>query len=158
MTVYAVDPGLTTGWAVLNTDYATPAFDCGEDTVDEVIQWVKGELQPSDTVVCERFLISKATLTRLSHAQYPLRGFYVLEFLAKERGARFVGQTPAEAKSFGGAPRYDKLRALDWYRPTKGNHSADASAHLLLYLAKEAQSNAIIRNVLQPLFGQDGSG
>lgn len=140
MTTYlAIDPGLTTGWAVYNDHLKH--FDSGECRGrDTFYRWM-GRWGMAldydvngwpDHVVIERWDVRKDTFGKSAQedARYIIGA---VEWWTWQRDdITYAEQRPAEAKKFS---TNDKLRKLGWYTGGEG-HGDDAARHLLVYLAK----------------------
>jgi hypothetical protein len=133
--IMAVDPGLATGWAILEVgeDY----FNSGitEGGLLGFVSWVTNALAAPHTsfeVVVEKFTIMQSTAkkSRQMDALY-LNGF--LEGYCFLLGIPFTRHMVSNVKKF--APDA-KLKKLGWYRPGAG-HDNDAARHLLAYISKK---------------------
>jgi len=134
--IIAVDPGVVTGVATWDHEFET--FASSQEEAYGALVRIDNALRigtpPVETVVCEAYTITAATL-RKTRQPASLESIGALRYLCRRSSVEFVLQTPADAKRFAGAPRYDKLRRAGWYFPTPGGHANDAAAHLLTYLA-----------------------
>ena len=133
--ILAVDPGGTTGWAVMETDGRVYA---GQDDFERFTHVVV-HLPVPDVIVVERYVITPRT-AKLSQQTTALEVIGFLRYWAWSHGAKFVMQTPADAKRFstsGGKPN-GRLDKAGWtMRPLADNdHANDALRHLLLYCVK----------------------
>jgi hypothetical protein len=128
--IIAVDPGKMTGWAHLRLGM----FNSGQMPLSDYLVWfdqvLEEGLQP--TVVCEDFIYTTETAKK-TRQTWSTEGIGVLRFLTAKYGFGFHVQTPADAKRFS---TNAKLKAMEWYRPSKGGHANDAARHLLLYCVK----------------------
>lgn len=128
-TVIAVDPGLTTGWAVL---YPDGEFRSGETKGSfAFLKTVYGLLRDRAFdwhIVCERYTITPETIKK-SRQTDALEIIGTLKFLTTYYDAGWSMQNPSEAKNFATDA---KLRRVRWYRQGLG-HANDASRHLLCY-------------------------
>ncbi len=127
-TIVAIDPGKMTGWAVLDED---GKYTGGEDLLHEVLASVETLLIEGHRpiIVCEDFIFTTATAKK-TRQTWSTEGIGVLRYLSARYQVSFIIQGPAAAKRFA---IDDKLKAMDWYNPTKGGHQNDAARHLLLY-------------------------
>lgn len=135
----ALDPGLTTGWAILHED---GRHESGQLTVWETYRAVEKfcERDSANVLVAEKFTITART-AQLSQAPWSLELIGVARKEAwKLLDTPLVTQTPAQAKGFSSDAR---LRHLGWWLPGKG-HANDASRHLLLYAATHRLSQVDI--------------
>lgn len=146
--VFAYDPGLVTGWACYEP--ATQAFVSGQvpgrhDFYRQFEQSIAygGTIE----VVGEKFVITgrTATLTAQYDALY-ING--TVDYLAEKLGFPFELQTPREAKAFA---TDTKLKALGWYKPTKGGHANDATRHLLTYISNKAAGRPELLKIVEAL-------
>jgi hypothetical protein len=137
--VYAIDPGLASGVALLNVP------DDGE--IEKMGSW---EMEPYETmsntelvikrykdwdlrVVVERFTITAET-GKKSQAPFSLEIIGAIKYICRvNEMPEPVLQMPVDAKNFAPNPR---LKALDlWHRGGHG-HALDALRHGLLYAVK----------------------
>ena len=139
MIVMAVDPGKTTGFALLDwrEGYPVPEVQySAELDFKEYAIKVKECLPHSQNtsnfyVACESFIINAQTV-RNSQAPYSLEAIGVLKYLCWESGydpSQIAFQAPVNAKNMFPNP---KLKALGtWHRGGDG-HANDAIRHGLL--------------------------
>lgn len=130
LTIVAIDPGKMTGWAKLSLG----EFMSGQAELYEILEWVDASISMGlcPTIVCEDFIYTAATAKK-TRQTWSTEGIGVLRYLARKADVGFHLQAPVDAKKFA---TNDKLKALDWYTPTKGGHANDAARHLLLYCTK----------------------
>jgi len=130
--VIAIDPGLVTGFAVLADPHGEAIFSSFEQeggrfgaaaAYGNVVSIFRPEL-----LVVEDFIISNATARKTAQPD-PYRAIGWLETNAHLTGVPFKLQTPSLAKGFG---TNEKLKALGWYKVSKGGHANDAARHLLV--------------------------
>lgn len=140
--VMAVDPGKTTGFAVVEwdkqSDEVRVAFSAELDfegfakTADECMASAS---QDDFYVVCESFIINAQTV-RNSQAPYSLEQIGVLKYICWKSGydpSRIAFQAPVNAKNMFPNPRLKELGT--WHRGGDG-HANDAIRHGLLRLVK----------------------
>jgi len=137
LAIFAVDPGLTTGWAVLLEPMHFACGEAGEShfpfLADRWLSEAVGEYgEENILVVCERFIINAGTAKK-TQAPWSLEQIGALRYLCRLHRVELVLQSPGEAKSFS---TNDKLKTLGWYAPSTGGHQADAARHLLLAAAR----------------------
>lgn len=128
--IVSVDPGLTSGVALY--DFSAGEMRSGEvegrhNLYDWVADTVSGHSSP--VFVVERFTINEDTAkkSRQMDAVYAV-GY--LDGLCYRNHWPITLQSPAKAKAFA---TNEKLRAVDWWHPTPGNHNADACRHLYTF-------------------------
>jgi len=130
MRVVAVDPGVTSGVAIMTFPYR---FDNLPGTWElsqmETIEWAS-QLDALDVIVCESF-IPRPGAKNFQPASLEIIG--ALRYVSWLRQIPFVLQSPADAKRFS---TNEKLKTLGWYQSTVGGHANDAQRHLLLYAIK----------------------
>lgn len=152
--ILAVDPGKTTGWASYvpgePLSETESHFSAGELGLQAFLERADERLTEGDEVVCERFTISKRTLTAAADAHWAMKGIGVLEYWCTTRGLKFTLQTPAEAKGFA---TNEKLKAIGWYTATTGGHANDGVRHLLTYMVRNVRDQAFLRQ-LMPLMDE----
>lgn len=131
--VIAIDPGLTTGWALIDLEDGGLAAGETEGRINfyRTFESLVGNGRPVE-VVAEKFTINTMT-ARKSPQPDALYILGAVEYLCDKLGIPFSLQTPAQAKSFA---TDEKLRALGWYSTTGEGHSNDARRHLLVYLVR----------------------
>ncbi len=129
MRYIAVDPGLTTGIAVLSNPPGKPAT--WEVAPMAAVDLVESMLDDPDTlVVCESFIPRPGVRTWQPDA---LEIIGALRYLCFKYQRDFELQSPGDAKKFSTDV---KLKRLQWYHSTNGGHSNDAQRHLLLALVR----------------------
>lgn len=138
----AIDPGLTSGWALYNTldgTFASGEIE-GRPLLYRFLENVMDDGQPMHLIV-ERFDIGAGTVekTRQLDALYIIGA---LEYLAGKTGAGFTVQSRASAKTFA---TDDKLKALGWWFRGGEGHANDAGRHLLAWMVESgALGTAVI--------------
>lgn len=165
MKILALDPGGTTGWAMME-DSEEPLGLEHEQTwpgVSMVVRhnraWTRGQLGPephhSDlyallelahtehdfTVVCESFQYRNQSRPGLVLDSVEYIG--ITKLFAADRNVKLTMQTASVAKTF---VSDDKIKKLDlWYPGWR--HSMDATRHLLYHLVTKRQDDS--RDILQ---------
>lgn len=131
-TIIAVDPGLTTGWAVL---YPDGEFRSGETKGPYAfLKTVYGLLRDRAFdwhLVVEKYTITPETIKK-SRQTDALEIIGALKFFAAYYDAGWSMQMPSEAKAFASD---GKLRRIGWFRQGLG-HANDASRHLMCYAVR----------------------
>lgn len=151
--ILAIDPGKICGWATLG-EWGKPLENpevrlcAGQEEIQPFLERMDDSLGCGDLVICEKFLITKRTMTATADAHWAMSAIGCLEYWCRRRGIPFVLQTPGEAKAFAAD---DKLKVLGWYRATKGGHRNDSMRHLLLYLVRNVRDEPGVREILKPL-------
>lgn len=134
--ILAIDPGLVTGWACLVPETGQFVAQQTEGR-HEFYRQFEAAIAGGTTleVVAEKYTITARTaqLTAQYDALYILG---MLDYLCEKVGISLTLQTPAQAKGFA---TDTKLKAVEWYTPTKGGHANDAARHLLTYVASRKQ-------------------
>lgn len=129
--VVAVDPGKKTGIAWAATDGgATPPQTAALDWFDAMM-WVHQNINRIDTIVCESYVITQATLRKSRGENWSLEQIGILRYLSRVYVVPFFLQTPSEGKAFATDA---KLKHLGWWQIDPEGHMLDASRHLLLHL------------------------
>lgn len=133
--VLGLDPGLTTGWALLRLPGDEEQLECGERPFDETchsLEMVLAALRHQRVVVaCERFNVGQQT-AKNAPAPWSVEVTGVARFLCGKYGAELVIQQRNAAKKFA---TNDRLRALEWYERGQP-HARDAARQVLLYLSE----------------------
>lgn len=126
----AVDPGKTTGWAMLEID--TLELLVGElDGLHSARTFFRSMPPPLELIV-EDFTISARTVrTKLDYSALRLIGWLELEAYDQ---TNFHLQSPAK-KAFG---TDNLLRSIGWHSPSTGGHQNDAVRHLLHFIVTKA--------------------
>jgi len=142
--VMAVDPGKTTGFALLAYDshaLTVEVQESSELTAEEFGQRVeeilKLESDQSELLVCCESFIINAQTVRNSQAPYSLEQIGVLKYLCHRYGydpSQIAFQAPVNAKNMFPNPVLKELGT--WHRGGAG-HANDAIRHGLLRLVKE---------------------
>lgn len=134
--ILAFDPGLVTGWAALDPD--SGGFTSGQTEGRHAFyRQIEAGLASGCTfeLIGEKYTITARTaqLTAQYDALYIIGA---IDYLCEKTGIPLTLQTPAQAKGFA---TDTKLKAVEWYTPTKGGHANDAARHLLTYVASRKQ-------------------
>lgn len=144
VTIVAIDPGGTTGIALLDSYAGFDSFQV-EGSFEEQANALKYQLTAlaPDVVVCESFIITPNTGKLSSDEQkyYPLMLIGIIRCWCDTYELEYVAQTPSQRKF----ATDDKLKRLGWYTPTKGGHANDAARHLLTYLANTNHKETLRR-------------
>ena len=135
MGILAIDPGKTTGLALLSSAHGSLSdrvrawYEPYEDAIDTCT----GHATFVDVIVMEDFIISERTL-RTGTANWrrgmELEFIGVMRWMCRRNDTNFVLQTPAKAKTFA---TDQKLKAAGLWTPGL-DHPRDATRHLLTYL------------------------
>lgn len=139
MIVYAVDPGLASGIALLNVTENSDIEQLGtwelppEETEDATLKVIETYRDYDLRVVLERFTITAET-GKKSQAPFSLELIGSLKYICRVNGAaKPVLQTPSDAKNFAPNPR---LKALGLWHKGGHGHALDALRHAVLYAVK----------------------
>jgi hypothetical protein len=126
--ILAVDPGVTTGWALYGGDKLQGS---GESPIDPFLDMACQHIKNGfvKVVVCEDFIITTHTGRKSQDGRYNFEEIGVLRRECRLVRIPFELQMPSRALKFVDDA---KLRRLDWY--VKGGHARDAVRHLVLYL------------------------
>lgn len=141
-TILGIDPGLTTGAAIIEWDGQLPLthrtveiLSLEQVDFDDIGCWIQATLPTVDHVAAERYQITARTarLSRQYEALYTLGGVVcALQVMATRDGEapEFHLSPASTAKA---AWTNDNLRAAGLYEPTTGaRHARDALRHALL--------------------------
>lgn len=142
--VLAIDPGVTSGLAFCRYDGIAMTFHATDEaeqlTACDVAAAWGAHSTPGDTIICEAYRITEATVRKSRQAaSLEIIGF--LRWLAHRGDFVFVLQSASDAKRF---MTDAKLKALGWWRPTPGGHTNDAQRHLGTWLGKQGYE-AVLR-------------
>lgn len=142
--VMAVDPGKTTGFALLAYEPSDNSVEIDETAeltaeefgkkVEEVLSW---EYQKTRLLVCCESFIINAQTVRNSQAPYSLEQIGVLKYLCHRYDydpSQIAFQAPVNAKNMFPNPTLKELGL--WHKGGSG-HANDAIRHGLLRLVKE---------------------
>jgi hypothetical protein len=140
--VVAIDPGKTTGFAVIHYDGTLPVLaSSGEFTQFEFGKVLDNTLSAARQngteieIVCERFIINAQTVKN-SQAPFSLEQIGIMKYLAFVNGfdpEKIHFQSPSDAKKL--FPN-EALKKLGFWYTGGGGHAQDAMRHGLLRLAK----------------------
>lgn len=164
ITIIALDPGKTTGWALMSIDRAALAEptvpilssimhyaygEIGGDDQDEFdqVRWV-GELLdawPFAVVVREDFILRTSNADRAVLS--PVRVGFGIDFSAWVRGKRAFLQQPSLAKS---TATDERLRKWGLYRPGS-EHARDATRHAITFARRLKSVPTLMREALPNL-------
>jgi len=125
--IFAIDPGVTTGWAWCKID--TLDIETGHEDQMPFCQRAQDWISDDVAVVIERYTITERTI-KLSRQSASLEIIGACRYFAWESRTTFTMQLPVEAKSF--LPN-NQLKKLMW---SPNDHERDALRHLFLYLVK----------------------
>jgi hypothetical protein len=142
--VLAVDPGLTTGWALWVDGDVWTGQTAGQLAFADEAWGVLHQVRP--VVVCEAYIITSETAKK-SRQYEPLELIGTLRFLTHLLELEFELQTPTQAKRFS---TDDKLKAAGWWVPGQG-HGMDAARHLLRYMMTKRKHEALLNKVMEGL-------
>lgn len=126
-TVFAVDPGGTTGLAYANFGTPGAEFRSYERETWEAVRCVEVAISwPVSLVVAESFIPRPGVRSWEPDA---IESIGAIRYLCLRARVPFELQTPAEGKRFG---TNEKLKLLGWKNASKGGHRDDAARHLLV--------------------------
>lgn len=144
-TVLGIDPGGTTGAALIHWDGTFPidassvkVADCWQLSFEQVPGWANEQIHGIDHIAMERFIISGRTVgnTRQYEALYVIGGVLFLCQVALEnpRGERLplIHLKPASVAK--NAWTNKRLKETGLYDKVTGTHARDALRHALLCL------------------------
>lgn len=127
--IIAIDPGNTTGIAT----YSGTIFDSFElDEIGKVYSYLWNVKEQANAIIVEKFTINPTTHKK-SRQDEPLMIIGFVDGLTYLHRIPLTYFTPAKAKSFA---TDDKLKAVGWFRPTRGGHANDAARHLLTFIVQ----------------------
>jgi len=135
MRLMAIDPGQTTGVALMDTDTGFRSLEV-EGGLIPAVDSMRGILSRAqyDVLIYEKFEIHNSTtktdLTDAYTALY-INGNAIV--LAAKLGIRVVEQRPKD-KLFANSSQWRTLKAVGWYTPEGDGHANDAAAHLVKYM------------------------
>lgn len=137
--VMALDPGGTTGWALFNP--LLPHVLCGQLSGNHhlnLFSYLQETVEPptvlrESVIVCESFQFRQFTGFDKSKVQLDSVEYIgVVKLFSQQFGVPVQFQTASLAKHF---VSDEKLRRMDWYKPTAGLvHARDALRHIIYYL------------------------
>lgn len=141
MRVMAVDPGKVSGYAIWLPGEAQ-SFWSGEMSHLDFLDWAMPRILEKrfDSVACESFVITMATLQKSRGENWSLESIGALRWACHRSGTEFALQTPADAKKFS---TDSKLKTVDFYTPGKG-HANDAARHLLLLMVRKKMFDPVV--------------
>lgn len=151
--MFAVDPGKTSGWAMLKDNEFTSGQEGFYDICDiaEDLATVNGNrVFPNESerirFVTEKFIITIHT-GKNTQAPWSLETNGVLRYLALKNGLIYAEQTASQAKTF---CTDDMLKALGWHKPGKV-HANDAARHLVLFgLSRKSFFHPNLKQFFEP--------
>ena len=157
MRVIALDPGGSTGWATLEELVAQPndpdlpyggiRFECGvlgpKPHHSELREMLENFVP--NVVISESFMYRNTSRTGLVLDSVEYIG--ILKLFCHNSGARYVEQSPAQAKGF---VKDTTLKKIGWYSTV--THSRDAARHLMYYLVNSGATPEIAHYILDKAF------
>lgn len=127
MVIIAIDPGKTTGCAVLSDDGTFKAYEYNFDDTCRTLISAATTYGADLELVSESFIITVNT-AKNSAAPWSLELIGVARMVSHlYTGKELVLQPPVNAKRFSSN---DRLKRMGWWTPGKG-HANDAARHLL---------------------------
>lgn len=134
--ILAIDPGITTGYALYNG----PQYDFvswqGKDDEYDVFNYLRN-FDP-DVIVCESFLFRQA---KTKVELFPVQLIGVVNLYGRISNSKIVLQTPAQAKGF---VQDRHLKKLNYWNNKFTNHPNDAARHLVYYLVSVLKDSNIL--------------
>ena len=138
--ILAIDPGLTTGFVLIETDGPSVVYSGELDFMEtgKALTHYLTHLGADVDVVIERFIITQQT-AKNSQAPWSLELIGVTRYLCDLHGIDDLKmQSPTDAKNFS---TNSKLKALGlWHKGGKG-HAMDAMRHALLYMVRQGYND-----------------
>lgn len=133
----AIDPGLSTGIALLNMDDSEnpEVVFSHEWTVEEFYQNIETLIEDlGPEVVCEKFIITVQT-AKLSQAPWSLELIGITKYLSWKYNCRLTLQKPDE-KSFAPNDKVGnaKLKRVGFWHKGGEGHANDAFRHAMVYI------------------------
>jgi hypothetical protein len=140
---YAIDPGKVTGvvtctvWPSAQDPYwPAPTIDLMDEIhVDGIHDWLAQYLDVGGIpypdpriVICENFTLHSASTNSSQPDALHIIG--ALKYLSNKHGFKLVMQPPSNKKFADNS----KLKYINWYEASKGQHKNDAVRHLIYYL------------------------
>lgn len=134
--IFAVDPGLLTGLALVDISDRLDPKPIAAIEADLPTFYLTAEntfAQDADDliVVCENFIITSHT-AKLSQAPWSLMGRGFMEYMCWKYSVPFALQTPSETKEFS---TDDKLRRVGFWHVGGEGHANDAYRHAMKFHA-----------------------
>lgn len=131
--IFALDPGLRTGYAQWETARSGNKFKAGicdpDDACDIMERWANEHAGRNALMISESFHITEETAHKDQAAMgWPLELLGVCRYLARGAALVFDTQSPSDMKAF--ATEY-KLRRYGFWTPGREAHARDAAGHLL---------------------------
>lgn len=136
MRVLGLDPGGTTGWAVIDVKDKIPTLahmgECRDDSLLELDEFFAS----SNVIVCESFQV-RPGVNFVGDDMVAPRVIGAATTLAKIHGKRFVLQSPSlKPVAYG-------LSGRKYTKGRKGMHVQDAIAHAMYFLVKSGLSRPL---------------
>lgn len=148
MYVMWIDPGTVSGVAVYEDtmpvgsvmSHRFTSYELGreellsvvEKTAQRVTLRVSSGSEDKFVIGMEDYIITRSTAKK-TQQRWPLEIIGAVRHISEKYYNEFVLQSP-ETRMFASD---DKLKAVEWYKPTVGGHANDAARHLLRYLWAE---------------------
>jgi hypothetical protein len=130
----AIDPGLTTGVAILDGELGITTLQLQPTELYEFITNMGDRLDVFDAIVCEAYMISPDTL-RKSRQLWSLELIGFMRYVAWRSNITFKLQQASAAKKF---VTNEMLKKYGLFIPGR-DHANDALRHLVIYLVERQQ-------------------
>ena len=139
MKVLGIDPGKTTGWAILTFDLplvSVELFGIGE--IDEKFfnQWLDAVIPTVDYVVVEDFIINP-NVKAWANTTSKINNTNTAKLIGRIQYACHIHSKPVDLQSPSDKPFAYTLIGLPYVQGKKKQHSNDAQAHARLWLRKK---------------------
>lgn len=132
--ILAIDPGLTTGVAILDGELGITTLQLQPEELYEFITNMGDRLNVFDAIVCEAYMISPDTL-RKSRQLWSLELIGFMRYVAWRSNITFKLQQASSAKKF---VTNELLKTYGLFIPGR-DHANDALRHLVIYLVERQQ-------------------
>jgi hypothetical protein len=136
-TVFAVDPGSSTGWvsvAVIAPEDDPVILRAGTSRLEEAGEIFTRMVGTVDEVVAEKFTIAPRTITGTRSGPEDALGVLgILRWVCWREKRHLTLQSPATAKN---AVPDSMLKQYEWYQQLKTPHERDAMRHALVAMRR----------------------
>lgn len=138
-----LDPGLTTGWAMLANGVEFSSDQCGFYPLGELVESYGRVYRRRMAISWERYIVTSGG-SRTGTAAPSLETIGMVRWLCLSHDIMLLRPMPSSTRKLGSE---EKLKQLGWYVPGK-RHANDAAMHMLSWLLREGKLHRSLQSQL----------